>query len=98
MTTKYELNTNIVAIKLTVNDYNYWEMENYKILERIGEGTHGQVVQAVEQSGKIVAIKCVRSLDKASKNLLREIESLKTLDSNYVGYRRTASSCDENER
>lgn len=60
-------------------------MENYKILERIGEGTHGQVVQALERSsGSIVAIKCVRSLDKASKNLLREIESLKALDSNYV--------------
>lgn len=63
-------------------------MENYKILERIGEGTHGQVVQALERSsGKIVAIKCVRSLDKASKNLLREIESLKALDSNYVSYK-----------
>lgn len=60
-------------------------MENYKILERIGEGTHGQVVQALERSsGRIVAIKCVRSLDKASKNLLREIESLKALDSDHV--------------
>ncbi|KAF0755614.1 cyclin-dependent kinase 20-like [Aphis craccivora] len=60
-------------------------MESYKILERIGEGTHGQVVQASERStGKIVAIKCVRSSDKASKNLLREIESLKALDSDYV--------------
>lgn len=60
-------------------------MENYKILERIGEGTHGQVVQAVERStGKIVAIKCVRSSDKTSKNLLREIESLRALDSDYV--------------
>lgn len=62
-------------------------MENYKILERIGEGTHGQVVQALlRSSGKIVAIKCVRSLDKASKSLLREIESLKALDSDYVCY------------
>lgn len=62
-------------------------MDNYKILERIGEGTHGQVVQALEQSsGEIVAIKCVRSLDKTSKNLLREIESLKALESNYVRY------------
>lgn len=62
-------------------------MENYKILERIGEGTHGQVVQALKRSsGNIVAIKCVRSLDKASKNLLREIESLKALDSDYVCY------------
>lgn len=61
-------------------------MENYKVLDRIGEGTHGQVVQAFERSsGKTVAIKCVRSLDKTSKNLLREIESLKALDSNYVG-------------
>lgn len=60
-------------------------MDNYKILERIGEGTHGQVVQALERSsGNVVAIKCVRSLDKASKNLLREIESLKALESNYV--------------
>jgi len=62
-------------------------MESYKILERIGEGTHGQVVQAMERStGKIVAIKCVRSSDKASKNLLREIESLKALNSDYVCY------------
>jgi len=62
-------------------------MENYKILEQIGEGTHGQVVQALKRtSNKIVAIKCVRSLNKASKNLLREIESLKALDSNYVCY------------
>jgi len=62
-------------------------MESYKILERIGEGTHGQVVQAMERStGQIVAIKCVRSSDKASKNLLREIESLKALDSDYVCY------------
>ncbi|XP_060867222.1 cyclin-dependent kinase 20-like [Metopolophium dirhodum] len=60
-------------------------MESYKILERIGEGTHGQVVQAMERStGQTVAIKCVRSSDKASKNLLREIESLKALDSDYV--------------
>lgn len=62
-------------------------MESFKILERIGEGTHGQVVQAMERStGKIVAIKCVRSSDKVSKNLLREIESLKALDSDYVCY------------
>lgn len=62
-------------------------MENYKILERIGEGAHGQVVRATERSsGKTVAIKCVRSSDRASKNLLREIESLTALDSENVGW------------
>ncbi|XP_050544358.1 cyclin-dependent kinase 20-like isoform X2 [Daktulosphaira vitifoliae] len=59
-------------------------MENYKIIERIGEGTHGQVVKALHRpTSKIVALKCVNSMDKTTKNVLREIESLRACNSDY---------------
>ncbi|XP_050420866.1 cyclin-dependent kinase 20 isoform X2 [Adelges cooleyi] len=55
------------------------------ILYRIGEGTHGQVVQALQRSsGKMVALKCVRSVERTPKHVLREIESLKALHSDYI--------------
>ncbi|XP_050544357.1 cyclin-dependent kinase 20-like isoform X1 [Daktulosphaira vitifoliae] len=60
-------------------------MENYKIIERIGEGTHGQVVKALHRpTSKIVALKCVNSMDKTTKNVLREIESLRACNSDYI--------------
>mmetsp|Transcript_29281 Transcript_29281/g.64976 ORF Transcript_29281/g.64976 Transcript_29281/m.64976 type:complete len:220 (-) Transcript_29281:632-1291(-) len=61
----------------------------YRSLERLGEGTFGEVRRAVDTlSGKHVAIKYVRILSKKSglpKAIFRELESLKQLsESPYV--------------
>lgn len=59
-------------------------MENYEVLEKIGEGAHGVVMKAKHiQSGELVALKKIplRKLeDGIPKNIIREIKTLMALE------------------
>lgn len=61
-------------------------MENYNILDRVGEGAHGVVFKAKHiQSGEIVALKRVslKKLDEGiPNNVLREIKALQAIEEN----------------
>ena len=65
------------------DDYSVEKSEHYSYLERLGEGTFGEVRKGVDKiTGEVVAIKFVRILSKKDgvpKALFREMESLKQL-------------------
>ena len=60
----------------------------YRLVEKIGEGTYGTVYRAVDQrTDTLVAVKKVKirkTDDGLPKEFLREIESLKHLQSDYI--------------
>ncbi|EEB14626.1 mitogen-activated protein kinase ERK-A, putative [Pediculus humanus corporis] len=60
----------------------------YKVIGRIGEGAHGIVLKAKNRkTGKLVALKRMlnnKGNEKVQLSLLREIESLKHVNSTYV--------------
>lgn len=63
-------------------------MENYRILERIGEGAHGVVLKALcVESGEAVALKkiSIRLIDHQIPHaIMREIQALQQLDHENV--------------
>ena len=73
--------------------YNTYNLLEYKLISKIGEGTFSEVIKAQNiKTGKLVAIKCMKekiSIDKASISplylvisqvkKLREIQALKRL-------------------
>ncbi len=73
--------------------YNTYNLLEYKLISKIGEGTFSEVIKAQNiKTGKLVAIKCMKekiSIDKASISSLylvisqvkklREIQALKRL-------------------
>ena len=62
----------------------------YKVIGRIGEGAHGIVLKAKNRkTGKLVALKRMlnnKGNEKVQLSLLREIESLKHVNSTYVSF------------
>ena len=70
-------------VELFEEQYATTKIQKYRTLERLGEGTFGEVRKAVDTvSGKTVAIKYVRILSKKGgvpKAVFREMESLKQL-------------------
>lgn len=63
-------------------------MENYKILEHIGDGAHGHVIKGYNRkTNKVVALKKIlarKNKDEIPVNILREIKILLTVESEYV--------------
>lgn len=63
-------------------------MENYKLLGKIGKGAHGLVFKAQNQtSHKVVALKQINIVNITNgipKNTMREICSLRALESRHV--------------
>ena len=68
------------------NKFEVGRMENYNILDRVGEGAHGVVFKAKHiQSGEIVALKRVslKKLEDGIPNtVLREIKALQAIEEN----------------
>jgi serine/threonine protein kinase len=71
------------AVELFEEDFARSKLHRYQTLERLGEGTFGEVRKAVDSvSGHVVAIKFVRILSRRGgipKAVFREVESLKQL-------------------
>ena len=65
-------------------------MENYKLLGRIGKGAHGLVFKALDtRNGRTVALKQITIASIANgipKNTMREICTLRALQSKYVSF------------
>lgn len=63
-------------------------MENYQIIDVIGEGSFGKVYKARKKySGQIVAIKFIPKrgkMDKELKNIRREIDIIRSIRHPYI--------------
>lgn len=65
-------------------------MEDYKIIEHIGDGAHGHVLKGYNvKTNDVVALKQIHLKKKGNDvpiSVLREIKILLTIDSEYVSY------------
>ncbi|KAF0982569.1 hypothetical protein FDP41_011499 [Naegleria fowleri] len=77
-----------MSLNTSTNHVNYL-MENYTIIEKIGEGTFGVVLKAKRKAdGKVVALKKIRirkqEYEDFPKNVIREAKSLQHVNHNNV--------------
>lgn len=65
-------------------------MEDYKIIEHIGDGAHGHVLKGHNmKTNEVVALKQIHLKKKGNDipiSVLREIEILLTIDCEYVSH------------
>lgn len=74
-----------------IHSLNEIDMNEYKILGRIGQGAHGYVMKGLHRTkNQEVALKklIIKSLDEGiPKNIMREILALRVLKSEYVSFK-----------
>lgn len=72
-----------IPVEIYDEAFSASKLQRYRTLERLGEGTFGEVRKAVDtRSGRLVAVKFVRLLSRKGgipKAVFREMESLKQL-------------------